>query len=74
MKGLLVKLIRAYQKTISLDHGPLTGAFIGCRYYPSCSEYTRRCLEKYGILKGLYLGLKRVSRCHPLAKGGVDYP
>lgn len=59
-------LIKAYKYTIS----PLLPS--SCRFYPSCSEYALDALKKYGLLKGLWLALKRVSRCHPLNAGGYD--
>ncbi len=43
-----------------------------CRFYPTCSEYTRQAIEKYGFLKGSWLGLKRISKCHPWHEGGYD--
>lgn len=43
-----------------------------CRFYPTCSEYTRQAIVKYGFWKGGWLGLKRICRCHPLNKGGYD--
>ena len=43
-----------------------------CRFYPSCSEYTKEAIEKYGVLKGSAKGLGRVLRCHPLSRGGYD--
>jgi len=66
--------IHFYQKTFSFDHGPLAKlfSFWGCRFYPSCSQYTYEAIDKYGIFKGCWLGLKRVVRCHPLSKGGHD--
>lgn len=65
-KKLLIAMIRFYQAAIS----PLLGA--NCRYYPTCSAYTIQAIEKYGALKGLWLGLKRICRCHPFHKGGYD--
>ena len=68
-------LIRFYQKTISPDHGFLKnimGPTIGCRYHPSCSEYTYQAIEKYGLLKGGWKGFKRIMRCQPWSKGGFD--
>jgi putative membrane protein insertion efficiency factor len=74
IKFVVLLAIRFYQKTLSFDHGPLARIFPfwGCRYYPSCSQYTYEAIDKYGIIKGSYLGLKRLIRCHPLAKGGHD--
>lgn len=43
-----------------------------CRFYPSCSEYMRQAVIKYGIFKGMYLGIFRILRCHPFSKGGYD--
>ncbi len=74
MKKAFLLLIRAYQKTLSLDHGIL--AKLGfprvCRFYPSCSQYTYEAVLKYGIIKGIWMGTKRLSRCHPWSEGGYD--
>jgi putative membrane protein insertion efficiency factor len=43
-----------------------------CRFYPSCSEYTRQAVEKYGPVRGLWMGVKRLARCHPFHAGGLD--
>lgn len=45
-----------------------------CRFYPSCSEYSREVFIKYGFFKGFYKSIKRISRCHPLSSGGIDLP
>jgi putative membrane protein insertion efficiency factor len=66
MKKLLLLLIRGYQLVLS----PLLGN--NCRYYPTCSCYTHQAIEEYGALKGSWLGLKRIARCHPWAEGGID--
>ncbi|MBQ3179830.1 MAG: membrane protein insertion efficiency factor YidD [Firmicutes bacterium] len=66
MKRVFIALIRFYQLAIS----PYLGA--NCRYYPTCSAYTIQAIEKYGALKGLWLGLKRICRCHPWHEGGYD--
>ena len=73
-KNIILKLIRFYQKTLSLDHGffSFSKTHLGCRFFPSCSEYTYQAVEKYGVWKGGFWGLKRILRCHPFSKGGID--
>ncbi len=66
MKNLALILIRFYQKFISPLKPPT------CRFYPSCSEYTYQAIARYGLLKGGWLGLKRLRRCHPWNPGGYD--
>ncbi|MFA6475277.1 MAG: membrane protein insertion efficiency factor YidD [Patescibacteria group bacterium] len=69
----LLWVIRLYQKTISPDHGLLRGlTLMGCRFKPSCSEYAYTAVERYGIIKGTYLGSKRILRCTPFTSGGYD--
>ena len=65
--NLLIKLIKIYQKFISPLKGKRT-----CRFYPTCSTYSINALEKYGVLKGGYLALKRIMSCHPFNPGGYD--
>lgn len=65
MKRLLLILIRLYQ-TIPLFRNT------ACRFTPSCSNYTYEAVNKYGVLKGMYLGIQRILRCHPWNKGGYD--
>ena len=45
---------------------------IECKYYPTCSEYTKQAIEKYGLEKGILLGSKRIIKCNPFSKGGYD--
>jgi uncharacterized protein len=61
-----VGLIRIYQKMVS----PVLGA--NCRYSPTCSSYAAGSIQRFGVLKGAWLGLKRIGRCHPLREGGYD--
>lgn len=68
--------IRIYQKTLSYDHGPMKVFYPHgyCRFYPSCSEYCVRAVEKYGVIQGYGKGLWRIFRCNPWSVGGVDEP
>ncbi|MEX1064088.1 MAG: membrane protein insertion efficiency factor YidD [Candidatus Paceibacterota bacterium] len=73
MKKIVLNIIRMYQKTLSPDHGFIfSGSFLRCRFYPSCSQYTHDAIEKYGIVGGGARGVKRIFRCNPFSKGGVD--
>jgi len=74
MKKFVLSAIKIYQKIFSFDHGPLTKVFpyLGCKYHPSCSQYTYEAIEKYGVLKGAWKGTKRIIRCNPWSKGGYD--
>lgn len=65
-KKFLLILVKVYQYAIS----PFLGN--NCRYYPSCSHYMIEAIETHGILKGLYLGTRRLLRCHPWHEGGID--
>jgi len=71
---VVLMVIKLYQKTLSFDHGPLAKIFPfwGCKFYPSCSEYTSQAITKYGVFKGSWLGLKRIIRCNPFSCGGHD--
>ncbi len=66
MRKLIVAVLRFYKWAIS----PMLPS--ACRYYPSCSDYTRQAVEKYGPVRGLWMGIKRVARCHPFHSGGLD--
>ena len=69
MKKLLIWFINGYQKHISLW---LESKNINCKFYPTCSEYTKQAIQKYGAVKGVFLGIKRILRCNPFSKGGYD--
>lgn len=69
MKKILIFLINGYQKNISLW---LESKNINCKFYPSCSEYTKQAISKYGALKGTIIGMYRILRCNPFSKGGYD--
>jgi putative membrane protein insertion efficiency factor len=66
MKQLVLMAIRLYQNTISRVLPP------SCRFYPSCSQYGYEAVSKYGVLRGGWLAVRRVARCHPLSPGGYD--
>lgn len=66
MKKILLLLIRFYQKAISPLKPPT------CRFYPTCSAYGLEAIQRFGALKGSYLTIKRILKCHPLHPGGVD--
>lgn len=74
IKDIIIKIISFYQKTLSPDHGLFFVTDIRCRFYPSCSEYTKQSIGKYGVLRGISRGLLRIIRCNPLYEGGVDHP
>lgn len=67
MKTILMGLVRFYRRFLS----PLK-AVPTCRFYPSCSQYAYEALEKHGALRGSYLAVRRVLRCHPFHPGGYD--
>lgn len=69
MKKIFINLINFYQKHISLW---LESKNIKCKYYPTCSEYTKQAIEKYGAFKGSIKGIWRILRCNPFSKGGYD--
>lgn len=66
MATLLIALIRVYQWLVSPLIGPR------CRFHPSCSRYAVTALRRFGAVRGTWLTLKRVARCHPLNPGGID--
>lgn len=66
MRTILLGVIRLYQKTLSRALPPT------CRFHPTCSQYSYEAIARYGALRGGWLAVKRVSRCHPLNPGGYD--
>ncbi|MGQ9516123.1 MAG: membrane protein insertion efficiency factor YidD [Anaerolineae bacterium] len=66
MRVIALWLIKLYQMTISRILPP------SCRFYPTCSHYTYQAIDKYGLLKGGWLGVRRLLRCHPFNPGGYD--
>ena len=73
---IVIGLIILYQKTLSPDHGVLHAIFPHgyCKFYPTCSEYGKLALQKYGLVRGLPMTVWRVIRCNPWSKGGEDWP
>ena len=69
MKKILINIIRFYKKHISIFFEK-NGT--NCKFYPTCSEYTKQAIQKYGSLKGSMLGIYRIMRCNPFSKGGYD--
>lgn len=66
MKTLVLLLLRGYKRFIS----PLLGQ--RCRFHPSCSAYAMEAVDRFGVLRGGWLGLRRIGRCHPFNDGGLD--
>lgn len=69
MKIILIYLINWYQKHVSVW---LSSKNVNCKFYPTCSEYTKQAIQKYGALKGIILGIWRIIRCNPFSRGGYD--
>lgn len=65
-RNVCVVILRTYRVTISPLYGDV------CRYYPSCSAYALGAIQQYGMLRGMWMGTRRIARCHPWAAGGVD--
>lgn len=66
LQWIVSGLLRGYQFGIS----PLLPS--ACRFYPTCSEYMRQAVEKHGVTKGVWMGIKRLAKCHPFHEGGLD--
>lgn len=73
-KTIAIWLINLYQLLLSPDHSWLKGKYpYGfCRYYPSCSQYTKQAIERFGLMRGFLLGAKRIVKCNPASQGGID--
>lgn len=69
MKFFIIRSLKFYKKYISACFNYLG---IRCKFYPTCSEYMMQAVEKYGSLKGIWLGIKRILKCNPFSKGGYD--
>ena len=69
MRSVLVKIIERYQRKISPS---LANRGVNCKYYPTCSEYTKQAILKYGCIIGILKGLVRIIKCNPFSKGGYD--
>jgi len=65
-RNLCVIILRVYRAVISPLYGDV------CRYYPSCSSYALQAIQHHGVIRGIWLGSKRIARCHPWAAGGID--
>jgi len=65
MKKFLLKLIHIYQIMPISSHSK-------CKYYPTCSNYAKEAIERFGTIKGSFLSIKRILKCNPFSKGGID--
>lgn len=65
-RNACVLVLRGYRAAISPLYGDV------CRYYPSCSHYAMQAIQHYGVVRGTWMGTRRIARCHPWAEGGID--
>ncbi len=75
MRAFILGLIRFYQRYLSPDTGVLKSLWLtdgACRFTPTCSQYSYDAISRYGIMRGIYMGVRRILRCHPWSKGGYD--
>ena len=68
VERIIFRIIRFYQTFVSPN------LKVNCRFYPSCSQYTLKTIQEYGVFKGCAKSLKRILRCHPFCQGGIDLP
>lgn len=73
-RRIICAVIKLYQKTLSLDHGPLDKYVpIGtCKYHPTCSQYGYEAIERFGVIRGVPMTVWRIMRCNPWSEGGID--
>lgn len=74
MRTIVLQLIRLYQKTLSPDTGWLRVFYPHgyCKFAPTCSKYTYEAVQRFGVIRGLWLGARRIGRCNPWSLGGAD--
>ena len=74
MKTIIIFIVTLYQRTLSPDHGVLAAFYPHgfCRFYPSCSEYMKKGVQRDGVVRGIVRGIARVVRCNPWNKGGIE--
>ena len=72
MKTSLLFLIKFYKSLLSPDKGIFRRRMPTCVFYPTCSDYAEEVIKKYGAIKGSYLAIKRITRCHPWQKEHID--
>ena len=74
IKGLKMALRKFAMFLIGIYQKYISGLFgRKCRFHPTCSEYAKQAIDKYGIIKGTFKGIRRILKCHPFHEGGIDY-
>jgi len=72
MKGVVAGLVGFYQRFISPDQGVFSRSRRVCVFWPTCSEYTKEAIFRFGVWRGLWMGFLRIVRCHPFQKNTID--